>query len=110
MHVKQLNTVADSLTETKALILAITMSDIEVEALAERLAFTLKKAECLVKTLSDAVTDAPGCTVANKLEQREAEALVNTFVAPLDKRKDKTLWDTTEDVQTETLLENKVNK
>jgi len=50
------DTVADTLAETKAVILAITMGDIEVEALAERLAVSLTKAECLVATLSDAVT------------------------------------------------------
>jgi len=88
MHVNALvDTVADTLAETKAVILAITMGDIEVEALAERLAVTVTKAECLVATLSDAVTDAPGGTVANKLEERHAEAIVNTFVAPLEKKK-----------------------
>lgn len=62
------------------------MGDIGEEALAGRLAVTLKKAECLVKTLRDAFTDAPGSTVANKLEQREAEAPVNTFNATLVKK------------------------
>ena len=78
MHGKALvDTVEDTLAETKAVILGITKSDIVVEVLAERLAVTLTKAECLVETPSDAVTDSPGCT---------AEALVNTFVALLVKK------------------------
>ena len=87
MHVKALvDTVATTLAETKAVILAITMGDIVVEALAERLAVTLKKAECQVETLSDAVTDAPSCRVANKLEEREAEALVKHVRCPARKK------------------------
>ena len=48
------------------------MGDIGEEELAGKLAVTLKKAECLIKTLSDAFTDAPSSMVANKLEKREA--------------------------------------
>ena len=75
--------------------------DIVIQVLAETLAVKLTKAECLVETLSDAITDAPACTVANELEVREAEAFINTFVVLLEKReRKKTFSDTTSDTQT----------
>ena len=88
MHLKAiLDKVAYTLAETKAVILAITTGDMVIEVLVERLPVTLTKVECLVETLSDAVTDAPCWTVANKLEEREVEALVEHVRCPARKKK-----------------------